>query len=482
VSSRWAELRSVVSDRRPALWVAIALGLYLITWGLWLLFAPAGGTGRILVGDAFAYPADLGAVAACFLGARRVRAVPRTARAWRLLGLGALAYLLGDITYNVYDAIGISPYPSVADGFYLAFYPLMLAGVVAFPVAARPWREALRLWMDITILACSFSAFVCVVTLAPNLRASGNALQTVFSVAYPIGDLVLVGAASIALLHGSGTSVRLPLRLLSVGFVVYIVGDLVYGSEALRGAYTSGGALDTTWFAGLGLVALAATCQRPLSQPEPVDAAREHPGRLPLIAVACGFGVMVYINRGDRVFPDLAVTVLVLGVAGLLSLRMYLAQRDLLSAHARLGHIALYDTLTDLPNRTLLSDRVDRALARHRRSGTGLAVLIAEPDEYKLVTDSHGHAAGDALLVELTERLRGLSRSGETLARIGAAEFCMVAEGNRRPRDCHTRRARPHGVRRAGHHRRSGMAGERLGRGRPRQWGRAHRQGSAPRR
>ncbi len=425
-------LRGLLRDGGPVLWGSVLLLGYVALYGSWQFsgWGLAGGHAHVLMGDALVYPVDLAALAATFFAARRVAASPRLARAWRFLFLGALVYLLGEITYNVYDVIGIAPYPSLADGFYLAFYPLLLAGLLSFPVAKRARNEERRVWMDIATVALAFSSLVIYLTLDPNLHASASLLQTVFSIAYPVGDMLLLAGIAAALLHGSSASARLPLRLLGAAFSIYVVGDLIYGVQALHGTYQSGDPVDILWIVTFALVAAAALWQRSLSGTEPVEAVRERVGRLPFASAAGCFGVMLYAERAN-LSSTFAVSVIGIAVAALLALRLYLGQRDLIAGREELRHQALYDSLTDLPNRVLLRDRLDHALARRARDHGGLALLIVDLDDFKAVNDTNGHGAGDRLLVEIAGRLRGLVRTGETFGRLGGDEFCVLAEGVR---------------------------------------------------
>jgi diguanylate cyclase (GGDEF)-like protein/PAS domain S-box-containing protein len=97
-------------------------------------------------------------------------------------------------------------------------------------------------------------------------------------------------------------------------------------------------------------------------------------------------------------------------------------------AEGQLAHAALHDALTELPNRTLVLDRLTHLLNRTGRSGEVSAVLFLDLDRFKLVNDSSGHAAGDELLVQVGERLAAITRPGDTLGRFGGDEFVLVCE------------------------------------------------------
>ena len=93
----------------------------------------------------------------------------------------------------------------------------------------------------------------------------------------------------------------------------------------------------------------------------------------------------------------------------------------------RLSYQAQHDALTGLPNRFLLGDRLEHAIAYANRHRSGLAVLLIDLDGFKYINDSLGHQAGDEVLVEVSHRLRSVTRQVDTVARIGGDEFCLVS-------------------------------------------------------
>src|SRR5213075_2275966 len=97
-----------------------------------------------------------------------------------------------------------------------------------------------------------------------------------------------------------------------------------------------------------------------------------------------------------------------------------------LDSEARLAYLAQFDPLTALPNRALLADRFSLMIVQARRRGAALGVLFIDLDDFKLVNDTQGHAAGDELLKETAKRLQSAVRDGDTVARISGDEFAVI--------------------------------------------------------
>ena len=102
---------------------------------------------------------------------------------------------------------------------------------------------------------------------------------------------------------------------------------------------------------------------------------------------------------------------------------MYHATRH---AATDLFHLATHDPLTNLPNRAMFADRLQLAMASARRADQEVGALMLDLDDLNPVNDAYGHAAGDALLVEVAQRLKSCARTSDTVARIGGDEFALV--------------------------------------------------------
>lgn len=101
---------------------------------------------------------------------------------------------------------------------------------------------------------------------------------------------------------------------------------------------------------------------------------------------------------------------------------------EMRQAEVALQHLATHDSLTDLPNRFLMVDRLTQLLSRARRYGSAFAVLFMDIDRFKEVNDSYGHEFGDRLLRAVAQRLTSAVRQNDTVARIGGDEFVIILE------------------------------------------------------
>ena len=134
-------------------------------------------------------------------------------------------------------------------------------------------------------------------------------------------------------------------------------------------------------------------------------------------------------NRGELVDVSMQVSALQVngGKAGYVFTYRDISERK--QVEAKLQHDAMHDVLTGLPNRALFSDRLQQAMSRReRRQDHGCAVFFLDVDRFKQINDNLGHAAGDALLIAMADRLLKVVRPHDTAARIGGDEFAVLVE------------------------------------------------------
>jgi diguanylate cyclase (GGDEF)-like protein len=105
------------------------------------------------------------------------------------------------------------------------------------------------------------------------------------------------------------------------------------------------------------------------------------------------------------------------------------------TANKQLRHLATHDSLTSLPNRVLLDDRMSQAIVHAERAGESFAVCVLDLDRFKLINDSLGHRAGDELLKHVARRLTSAVRNVDTVARLGGDEFVLIISEAREPAD-----------------------------------------------
>ena len=228
----------------------------------WLLYGVLGAA--VAVGHLFLpEPAQsvvynavgIAAVAAVLLGVRRWR--PRLPAGWYLFCSGLLLTVVGEIAWDYYELVlGQDPFPSLADAFYLSGYPFMAVGLVFMIRARAPGHDRAGL-IDATIVAIGAGVLSWVFLIDPYVNdASVPLLERAISMAYPLGDLLLVAVAA-RLLVGEGTR-PLAYGFLLLGLLFLLVTDSVYAYLSLAGTYEDGGVVEIGWLFSYLLSGVAA--------------------------------------------------------------------------------------------------------------------------------------------------------------------------------------------------------------------------------
>ncbi len=272
------------------------------------------------------------AVWLAWLAAAAQTASPRARRAWVLLATGFSCLLVGDVLWGVLVEItGRAPTPSIADVLYLAYYPFVLAGLVALPLARRGRREAFELVLDAAIVAVASGLAIWHLLVSPQLAqlATVDPATPNVLVAYGVADGVAVLAIAVVLVRMPPGRERLPYLLLGLSLIATVAGDVIY-SAILLGATTIPPEIArlcwVVWALATALAALVAWRRAPLP-----DARADEPGwqpafrHLPSIALllTCALlGPAILRN------PDAAQSVLIGGgvLAMLIAARLAFSQ------------------------------------------------------------------------------------------------------------------------------------------------------------
>jgi diguanylate cyclase (GGDEF)-like protein len=349
---------------------------------------------------------------------------------WVILALGQLAFVVGDIIWTTYAALGEDPFPSAADVAYLAGYPLLAVGL-GIAIRRRVSGGDRAGLLDGAILATGAVIVWWAFVLGPLVAATDpDPLSFAISIAYPIGDLLLIGMA-LGLVMTPGA--RSPsFRLLVANLVALLIGDLVFGLQSLDGTYVDGGLLDGVWVIAYLLFATAAThpSMAVVFEPRPVAVALLSPIRIVLLGGAMLVGpALLAIDQGsgDSVILIVAGATAVLSILVLIRLAGMVGHlaRDIerrTVLEAQLSFQAFHDPLTGLANRRRFIAEVGDSIAAR----TGTAVLFLDLDDFKHVNDNMGHDAGDALLTAVGHRLVSAIRPDDLGCRIGGDEFAVL--------------------------------------------------------
>ena len=373
------------------------------------------------------------AVVAILLGVRRHR--PASRWAWRLMALGQASFVVGDLIWSWYDAAGESPFPSIGDVFYLAGYPILALGLI-LAIRRRLGGGDRTGLLDAAILAIGLSLVSWVFLIAPLAgTTTTDPLGFVVSLAYPVGDVLLIG---VAMGLATAPGARVPsFWFIAASLTALLVADQVYVLQNLAGTYEDGGALDLLWVAAYllwGAAALHPSMVR-VVEPEPAPIALLGPVRLGFLGAAMLVGPFLLTVSHEHLRPELVVVALATGLLSLLVLvRLAVVVRALARDLERRRRLedqltfqAYHDPLTGVANRRRFVGAVVEAIALRREPGL-VNVLFLDLDDFKTVNDSLGHAAGDELLQAVAIRIREAVRASDVVGRLGGDEFGVLLE------------------------------------------------------
>jgi len=360
---------------------------------------------------------------------------PRRRGPWLLLAIGLALTTAGDWTWVILERVyGIEPFPSVADAFYLSGIGVSGAAIVWLLRGRIPGGDRAGV-LDALIVAVGAGLVSWVFLMAPIVDdTSATLAETAFALAYPLLDLVILALlVRIALAPGR----KVPaLMMLLAALVTLLAADFAYAGLALADGYWTGHPVEIGWLASSVLYAGAALhpSMREVAAPMGTGEVRLSSWRIVLLAIAslmapvvllvqwlAGMPIDVPIIAAASIILFLLVIARLSGVVA--DLRSNLHRRQALETE--LQERAFHDPLTGLANRTLFADRLNRALAQRDEP---VAVLFLDLDDFKTINDTHGHIAGDELLIAVARTLVASVRPEDTVARLGGDEFAILVE------------------------------------------------------
>ncbi|HET6447728.1 MAG TPA: HD domain-containing phosphohydrolase [Conexibacter sp.] len=380
-----------------------------------------GGPGmeRFFTNDLYLAIELLG-VALCV--ARALRG-PDQRAAWWCVAAGLAVWTAADALWIVTPSTADS---WLTDALYLLYFPLFCAGL-ALLAAQGSERVAARMWVDGLLAALTVSALVVALLFSPIVDAShGESVrQIAVNLAYPVGDLVVVGFV----LAAFATQAWRPGRawaLLGAGAIVSAVADTLFVYQDAVGSYSAGGLLDVLWPAAFLCCGWAAWQPwRPLRQR---DRYGSQTVALPGIFASLALGLLAW----DHFLPISNAAALLATIAlGVAIVRAGIALGENARLLRRTRHEALTDGLTGLPNRRRLMLDLDAACTREANGRPPRPATFAffDLDGFKGYNDAFGHAAGDLLLQRLATRLASVAEGRGHAYRLGGDEFCVLLHG-----------------------------------------------------
>jgi diguanylate cyclase (GGDEF)-like protein len=409
--------------------IAAAPTAVFLVFGVW--YSAGWGGSSALNTMRFAGTLGFPAFAAVSTAVAARRGRGRQRQAWLVMTIGLVALEFGAITvlyHRIVRGSVVPLYPPAAMVGFLIFPTVASVALLVFP-SGYPGVARFRMLLDGAIVGASLFVVAWVTLLRDVYSETGvSRLDEFLSIACPTAGVVTVTVAILGLARAN-PHWRQTMTVLTIGLTLIAAAGGAYVFSLARHSYLANSAWNMEWPAGLVLLGIAAlNCPpaTPETSPEPVGPSAPISLRLPYIPLAVAGGLELVQLRSSLASDPALAAVPWLVIAVLARQFMVVAENRRL-AHS-VSDQALRDPLTNLANWVLFHDRIEHAVALYHRDQRSVAVLSMDIDDFKLINDNLGHAAGDALLVQAAQRLLGCVRSGDTVARLGGDEFAVLIE------------------------------------------------------
>lgn len=427
---------------RAALLTALAALLTLLVCVLLTPDAPA----LVPVLDLGELAAAAAAAAACGWRAHHGREVFSRRLAWALMALGCASWAAGQAVWSWYEVVADvpAPFPSLADLGFLGF-PLPAAAALLLLGRGRVRLGGVaRAAIDGVLVAASLFVSSWLIVLRPIVRAQGDGqLAFAISVAYPVGDLVVL-AVCVLLIARTGATPAL--CVLALGSSAMALADSAFVYLSAQQSFSTGGVVDVGWtLAFTAITASALVSDRPRLGGQHDETPSLPALLLPYIPVSAGLVCVGTAHwRGSNDPVALASAALLIALLAARQTLILLENRSLLvqlrSQQDQLQQLAFTDSLTGAANRIAFNAAIAQAVVEGASTGRPVLVAFLDLDDFKQVNDRHGHATGDQLLVSIVKRLEAVVRAQDLVARLGGDEFAvLVTDGGLLPHELEAR-------------------------------------------
>lgn len=326
--------------RGPAGRIAAALAALTAVYAGWVLVAAPSVRALRFVSDLAQALMSIAACAATVFLCRHPRLDATARRAWRRAAIAFGVFAAAQCCWFYNSQIqGAKPFPSAADFGFLAFYPLMLVALLAFPTAERAGSSRRRLFLDTLSVMVAGTIVVWYFIVLPTVASGADIVKIALNTAYIVGDLVLLVGITTIILRRPAEHLRRPLLIVVSGLVNFLFADVIFAFVTLHNLRGSG-PLVVLWVTGSFLLAAAALYQyhvanvSPVSEVIPGEALVPRFSWLPYCAIVVGYGVLVYSSVPYRLEPHGIVVLSALVLTGIVVLRQITAVKENIRLHS----------------------------------------------------------------------------------------------------------------------------------------------------
>jgi len=352
-------------------------------------------------------------------------------RAWLLMGMAALCNAIAEGLWLYYaNVLKVNPFPSIADVFYLLFYPLMLAGILSLPYTPIQRERRTLFGLDMSIVMIVGTIFLWYFILAPMQNPGGDRLAELVALAYPIADLFILAGILSLIQRDMEDMSRAVLILLSSSMLFTAIADVLFAILETYSIPYVMAPLNMLWMVSYWAMLAAAAWQAVFPVSDQSIESFNPLLRNTLVYVAPVLGMsLAFVSAISLLKLDIRLYGTLIGSFILITLvlvRQYLVLRDNRRLYTQMEQQAVTDALTGLHNRHFFNEAIQREVKRAERYHHTLAILLIDVDNFKSYNDTHGHLKGDVLLTSIAAQLKSHIRSTEFLSRFGGDEFVAI--------------------------------------------------------